>query len=287
MPRVSVIIPAHNAERDIADAVRSVLDQTCPDFEIIVVDDGSSDGTLAALQPFGSRVRAHSQQNAGVSAARNAGALLATGEWLAFLDADDLWMPAKLQHQLALATPMSFTDRLNIGARGDLPVLQSESTPMRGGDIFVALMRESNFITTSSVMIRKDVFDALGGFSPELRTAEDWDLWLRVAARHEIGFVPEPLVQYRLQPGSLSRSYARINHDRTEVISRALALPRGRTLDWMTRRQIWAETYRTNGWDAGRSGARREALAGYARAALSWPLSVAPYKAALKVCLNV
>jgi len=287
MPTVSVIIPAHNAERDIADAVQSVLDQTNQDFEIIVVDDGSTDGTLAALQPFGARVRAHHQHNSGVSAARNTGARLATGDWLAFLDADDVWMPRKLEQQLALAMPMSFTDRLNIGARGDLPVRQSESTPMRGGDIFVALMQQSNFITTSSVMIRRDLFGELGGFCPALRTAEDWELWLRVAARHEIGFVAEPLVQYRLHPGSLSRSYTGINRDRIAVISRALALPRGRALGWMTRRQIWAETHRTNGWDAGRSGSRMHALAGYARAAASWPLSVVPYKEAIKVCLNV
>ena len=287
MASVSVIIPAYNAERDIAAAVRSVLAQTCQDFEIIVVDDGSRDGTLAALQPFGKRVRVHQQRNAGVSAARNTGARLAAGDWLAFLDADDAWMPAKLERQLALTTPMSFTDRLNIGALGDLPVLQSTATPMRGGDIFVALMREANFITTSSVMIRRALFAELGGFDPSLQTAEDWDLWLRVAARHPIGFVPEPLVQYRLQSGSLSRSYERINHDRLAVISRALALPRSRDLDWKTRRRIWAETHRTNGWDAGRSGSRAQALAGYARAALAWPLDPAPYKEALKVCLHV
>ena len=287
MASVSVIIPAYNAERDIAAAVRSVLGQTFQDFEIIVVDDGSSDGTIAALQPFGDRVRIHQQRNAGVSAARNTGARLATGAWLAFLDADDLWMPAKLERQLALTTPMSFTDRLNIGARGDLAVLQSASTPMYGGDIFVALMRESNFITTSSVMIRRELFVELGGFDPALQTAEDWDLWLRVAARHLIGFVPEALVQYRLQAGSLSRSCQRITRDRIAVISRALALPRGRDLDWKTRRRIWAETHRTNGWDAGRSGSRAQALAGYARAALSWPLDPAPYKEALKVCLHV
>ena len=287
MPSVSVIVPAYNAERDIAGAIQSVLEQTCQDVEIIVVDDGSRDGTLAALQPFGARVRVFQQHNAGVSAARNTGARLAAGDWLAFLDADDIWMPRKLEKQLALTAPMSFTDRVNIGARGDLPVLQSASTPMHGGDIFVALMRQSNFITTSSVMIRRQLFAELGGFCTGLQTAEDWDLWLRVAARHEIAFVPEPLVQYRLQPGTLSRAYARINDDRIAVISRALALPRSRELDWKTRRQIWAETYRTNGWDAGRSGSRVDALAEYARAALSWPLDPAPYKEALKVCLHV
>src|SRR5262245_17150631 len=114
MPHVSVIIPAYNAAAFIAGAVQSVLDQTFQDFEIIVVDDGSKDGTVAALEPFGSHIRVHRQQNAGVARARNTGAALATGSWVAFLDADDLWIPQKLERQLAVTTaPMTYTDRLN------------------------------------------------------------------------------------------------------------------------------------------------------------------------------
>ena len=287
MPHVSVIIPAYNAEHYIAETIRSVLGQTYEDFEIIVVDDGSQDGTVAALEPFGSSVRLHQQPNGGVARARNTGVALAKGTWIAFLDADDLWLPMKLERQLAcIGAPMTFTDRLNIGARGDLPELQSLVTPMQGGDIFVALMREGNFITNTSVMIRRDLFEQMGGFYTGLNGTEDWDLWIRVAERHEIGFVAEPLVKYRFHESGISRNYERMGRERIEVITRGLMLERGRALDWMTRRQIWAETFRTNAYEAVRAGARGRALAGYARAVSAWPLEMQPYKEAVKVCIN-
>ena len=288
MPQVSVVIPAYNAADFIADTVNSVLNQTFQDFEVIVVDDGSKDGTIAALEPFGDRIRVYPQTNGGVARARNRGVGLAKGSWIAFLDADDLWQPDKLERQLADPSHvMSYTDRINIGARGDLPERQSDITRMHDGDVFVPLMREGNFITNTSVMIRRELFLQLGGFYTGLNGTEDWDLWIRVAEHHPIRFVPEPLVQYRFHAAGISRNYERMSRERTDVISRALALERGKALDWMTRRQIWAETWRTNGWDAGRSGARANALAGYARAALAWPLDPAPYKEAVKVCLNV
>ncbi len=287
MAHVSVIIPAYNAEAFIVDTVNSALGQTYRDLEVIVVDDGSKDGTLAALAPFGDRIRVHQQANGGVAKARNTGVGLATGTWVAFLDADDLWLPEKIARQLASGPePMSYTDRWNIGERGDLPEQQSTITRMRAGDLFVPLLREGNFITNTSVMLRRDLFEQLGGFYTGLNGTEDWDLWIRVAEHHAIGLVAEPLVKYRFHGGSISRNYERMSRERTQVITRALALERGKALDWMTRRQIWAETWRTNGWDAGRSGARLSALSGYARAALAWPLYSMPYKEAVKVCLN-
>ena len=287
MPIVSVVIPAYNAQGFIADAVRSALAQTYRDLEVIVVDDGSTDGTLTELEGFGDRIRVHQQANQGVAAARNAGAQMAHGGWIAFLDADDLWLPHKLERQLAAgAAPMLFTDRLNIGARGDLPEVQSEVTPMRGGDLFTVLLGEGNFITNTSVMMRRALFETMGGFYTGLNGTEDWDLWIRVAERHEIGFVDEPLVRYRFHPGGLSRNFAKMGRERLHVIARALDLPRGRELDWRTRRRIWAETWRTNGYEAGRAGARKQALLDYARAAAAWPLELQPFKEAVKVCLN-
>ena len=287
MANVSVIIPAYNAEAFMADTVKSVLNQTYQDLEIIVVDDGSKDGTLAALEQFGSGIRVHQQPNGGVARARNTGVGLAKGSWVAFLDADDLWLPEKLERQLAIASaPMSYTDRLNIGSRGDLPELQSVVTRMHDGDLFLPLLREGNFITNTSVMIRRELFEKLGGFYTGLNGTEDWDLWIRVAERHPIALVPQPLVKYRFHGGSISRNYARMCRERTAVIARALELDRGKALDWKTRRQIWSETFRTNGWDAGRSGARWNALAEYTRAAIAWPLYPVSYMEAVKVCLH-
>lgn len=288
MSRVSVIIPAYNAERFIRESVDSALAQTHRDVEVIVVDDSSTDDTLHILQEYGSRIRVLHQRNAGAAAARNAGAKVATGDWLALLDADDLWEPTKLEHQLAITTSTcSYTNRTNFGSRGDVPELQSDITAMHEGDVFLPLLLESNFMTNSSVIVRKHVFERMGGFSTQLKNAEDWDLWLRIAEHHRVNYCPEPLVRYRFHSGGKSRN----NHKamalaRRAVVTRALSTPRGRSLSWWTRRQIWCETSRTNGWDAGQSGARLDALLHYAKAAAAWPLALEPFKGALRVCLH-
>jgi teichuronic acid biosynthesis glycosyltransferase TuaG len=290
MTRVSVVIPAYNAAAFVAAAVDSALAQTYPEIEVVVVNDGSTDDTPQLLAAYGARIRVHHQPNAGLSAARNIGARLATGDWIAFLDADDLWLPKKIEAQIAAvgSCQWSYTNRFNFGARGAVPELQSEVTLMTGGDVFVPLLLRGNFITVSSVMIDKALFEQTGGFFNQKGGCEDWDLWLRVAAlSRPISYVGEPLVRYRFSPTSMSANHRAMAPARRAVVGRALDSERGRALDWARRRRIWAETYRTNGWDAGRAGARLDALADYARSALSWPLNPAPYKEALRVCLNV
>ena len=213
MARVSVIVPVFNAELYITETIQSALAQTHADLEVIVVDDGSTDGTIERLRAFDGRVEIHRQPNGGVAAARNRGARVASGEWLAFLDADDIWLPTKVQRQLACSRgPMVYTDRYNIGARGELPEIQSLVTPMHDGDLFLPLLLEGNFITASSVLLRRDVFDEVGGFFEELRGTEDWDLWVRIAAAgHTINIVREPLLQYRFHSRGISRDYARMS----------------------------------------------------------------------------
>jgi len=287
MPKVSIIIPAYNAEDYIRDAVDSALAQTHEDREVIVVDDSSTDDTPLILKSYGDRIIVHRQANAGVSGARNTGARLASGALLAFLDADDTWRPSKLASQLAIAhTPVSYTNRFNFGARGELPEVQSELTPLLSGDVFVPLMLRGNFITVSSVMMTREVFAELGGFVHQPGGCEDWDLWLRAAERYPFSVCPEPLTGYRFTSDSMSRNYRAMAPARRRVVSRALDSARGRQLSWHLRRRIWAETCRTNGWDASRAGARVDALRNYAAAAAAWPLKVQPFKEALRVCLN-
>jgi glycosyltransferase involved in cell wall biosynthesis len=272
MSTVSVIIAAHNAAQFLGQAVDSALVQSCPPLEIIVVDDGSTDGTDRVARAYGDRVTFLRQDNAGAASARNAGARRASGDWLAFLDADDVWLPEKLERQLALSdAPLVYSDRFNIGVLDGLPDIHGKMQPPIDGDVFVALLIKGNVITTSSVMIRADVFRTLGGFDPGLMVAEDWDLWLRVAADRPVRACREPLVKYRLHPAGASRNPLRMNRARCVVVDRALRSPRGRSLSMMTRRQIWAETYRTNGWDASRHRERRSALLAYARAIVFWP----------------
>lgn len=289
MARVSVIIPAYNAAAFVRDTLDSALAQTHADLEVIVVDDSSTDNTPQVLAEYGDRIRVHRQPNGGVASARNTGARIATGDWVAFLDADDVWLPRKVEAQIAAAgqCPWVYTNRFNFGERGPLPEVQTDVTVMSEGDVFVPLLRRGNFITVSSVMIRKPLFEQLGGFYHQKGGCEDWDMWLRVSGQsHPIRYVGEPLVGYRFTPTSMSANHRAMAPARRAVVGRALESERGRALDWRLRRRIWAETCRTNGWDAGRSGARMDALTDYARAALAWPLDPQPYKEAFKVCVN-
>lgn len=294
MPRVSVIIPAHNAARFIADAVASALEQTHRDLEVIVVNDGSTDDTVAALAPFRHRIVLLEQRQGRAAAARNRGARAAIGEWLAFLDADDVWLPDKIEKQLATisaADPRAaviYTDRYNIGVLDGLPAIQSDLQTMYHGDVFVDLLLKGNVITTSSVLVRRSVFDALGGFSedPDIPPAEDWDLWIRAAAAHRILFCPEPLVKYRHHLAGASRNVDRMNRARRLIVERALQLPRARAIDPTTKRRIWAQTWATNGWDAARHHRPTKALAAYSRAVGWWPLEMSTYLDILRVCLG-
>lgn len=287
MPRVSVIIPAYNAAAFVRDAVDSALAQTHRETEVIVVDDSSTDETPAILAAYGDRIRVHRQPNTGVGGARNTGARLATGDWVAFLDADDVWTPRKLDAQLDAVGDRgwAYTNRFNFGARGPIPEVQSDITLMTDGDVFVPLLVRGNFITASSVMMRTRLALELGGFWHH--NCEDWDLWLRTASMgHQVRYVAEPLVGYRFTPTSMSANHRAMAPARRAVVARALQTERGRSLPWSLRRRIWAETYRTNGWDAARSGARWDALTHYARAAAAWPLELEAYKGAVKVCVN-
>jgi glycosyltransferase involved in cell wall biosynthesis len=286
MSRVSVVIPAYNAEAFIGEAVESVLAQTHRDVEVIVVDDGSTDGTLQRLAPFAGKIAIVRQAQGGVSAARNAGVERASGSWVAFLDADDVWLPEKLARQLsAAAAPVVYTDRYNIGDRGDLPDIHSGVNRLHDGDIFTTLLVEGNFITASSVMMRRDLFDELGGFFRGLAAAADWDLWIRAAERQLIRCCPEPLVQYRFHGAGMSRNHRKMGQERMLVIDRALRLPRARQLDWRMKRQISAKAWLDTAYDASKFGARASALLDYGRAAVAWPLYATPYKEVLKLCL--
>jgi glycosyltransferase involved in cell wall biosynthesis len=207
-PLVSIIIPTYRRSAYLAEALRSVFDQTCDDFEVIVVEDGSHDAA-DALAPFRDRVTYLWQPNQGQAAARNTGAARARGEWLAMLDDDDLWSPRKLERQLAESAGnaevgLVHTDHMMLNSRGmhlanrELPRDQVPSGWV-SKELFL-----SNFIVVSSTMIRRSVFERVGGFLPDREVAEDLDLWLRLSRACQILFVPEPLTIYRDHEDSLS-----------------------------------------------------------------------------------
>jgi glycosyltransferase involved in cell wall biosynthesis len=195
--RVSVIIPTYNRATWVREAVVSVLAQTWRDFELIVVDDGSSDATSTALAAFGSEVKVvRRKERQGVSSARNLGAAAAREEWLAFLDSDDLWLPEKLARQVEYLRgqpDLVICQTEEIWVRNGVRVNPPVSHRKAGGDIFLQSLSRC-VISPSAVMLHRRLFEELGGFDETLPAAEDYDLWLRVAWRYQVGLTPEPLV---------------------------------------------------------------------------------------------
>ena len=197
---VSVIIPAYNVGRIVGRAIESALAQTAPPLEIIVVDDGSSDDTGAVAEQYGAKVRVLRQANAGPAAARNRGARAAAGDWLAFLDSDDAWLPTKLERQLA------YVGSPRIGL-----VCCLTNGSVSTDRITLQNLWEYNYIGMSGVVVRRAAFEEVGGFDddPGLISVEDYNLWLRIAMRWEIAMVPENLFVYLPRAGSLSRQFER------------------------------------------------------------------------------
>jgi len=228
VPLVSVIIPTYNRRSVLGRAIRSVLSQTFTDFELIVVDDGSQDFTLELLSEFDGKLTAVFQENQGVSSARNLGIRHSRGELLAFLDSDDEWAPEKLARQTTLfdsASPLfvCHTDEiwLNEGKR----VPQKSYHAKQGGRFFERAL-ERCLISPSSVMISRSLLDRVGQFDEELTAAEDYDLWLRITAFHEVLFVPEPLVvKHGGSENQLSQTVLVIDRFRIRAIQKILGFP--------------------------------------------------------------
>ena len=196
---VSVIIPSHNRWPMLGEAVDSVLAQTASVYELIVVDDGSTDETPRWLRDYGARLTMLSQSRRGVAAARNLGARQASGRYLAFLDSDDTWHPVKLERQLAfmernLDVEICQTDE--IWVRNGVRVNPRHRHRKPSGDIFRASL-DLCLVSPSAVMMRRDLFERVGGFDESLPVCEDYDLWLRIAKDTEVPLIPEALVTKR------------------------------------------------------------------------------------------
>lgn len=204
-PTVSVVIPTHNTANFITAALDSVFAQTYQDLEVIVVDDASTDDTETRIQAYGERVLYIKQSHAGSAVARNRGVLAAQGKYIAFLDSDDLWLPTKLEKQIALAEKrpeavLIYSDFNRTEDPGEELVSGLARRKHRQiGEEFHSLLRD-NFLHTSSVLARRDALAEAGMFDPKLINAQDWDLWIRLADVGPFAFVDEILTHYRLHP---------------------------------------------------------------------------------------
>src|SRR5688572_16670897 len=200
---VSVVIPTYNYGRFIGIALRSVLEQTLPPSEIIVVDDGSTDGTGEVVAGFGNAVRYIRQDNAGVCAARNRGVAESSGELIAFLDADDIWEPTTLEKQTARFTEDDMIGLVHCGIREfDSDSGETLELKLLGGEDGVAdnllLWEGATIPGPGAGMVSRKAFDAVGGFDAGMKVGEDWDFCYRIARKFRVGFVAEPLVNYRI-----------------------------------------------------------------------------------------
>jgi glycosyltransferase involved in cell wall biosynthesis len=225
MPTISVIIPAYNATRTILETIHSVQQQTVSDFEMIVINDGSTDALLAELETVSDpRLKVFSYDNGGLSVARNRGLAHATGEFIAFLDADDLWTPDKLELQLAALQrhPQAgvaysgtyYMDELGQSFHIDQNVSLS-------GNVYANLL-VSNFLAHgSNPLIRRTAIDSVGEFNPAVSGAADWDYWLRLAANWEFVAVPKAQIFYRQSSSSMSSKVEFMERCQLEVIEQA------------------------------------------------------------------
>ena len=224
--RVSVVIPTYNRADFLREAIASVLQQDYPDVELIVVDDGSCDGTAAVVSGFGPAVQYLWQENRGVSAARNRGVAASTGDLIAFLDSDDLWLPRKISAQVAyfeahVDAQACHTDEIWI--RRGVRVNERRIHRKHGGWQFLASLRRC-LISPSAVMMRRTLWDRLGGFDETLPACEDYDLWLRLTAVVPVGFLPQRLVVKRGgHADQLSRCTPVLDRYRIKALEKALA----------------------------------------------------------------
>ena len=224
MPLISVVIPVYNGEKTIKETLESVLNQTFSDFEVIVINDGSQDSTLEVVSKIQDpRIKVFSYPNAGLSASRNRGIARASGEYIALIDADDLWTADKLEAQVKAlqanpeaAVAYSWTDFIN----------ESNQFLRRGcylsvnGDSYANLLVVNFVENGSNPLIVKQAFTEVGTFDESLGNAADWDMWLRLAARYHFVAVPSPQILYRQSSHSMSSNVHSLEAECLEVIER-------------------------------------------------------------------
>ncbi|MFB2882319.1 glycosyltransferase [Floridanema aerugineum] len=225
MPTISVIIPVYNGEKTIQQTIESVINQTFTDFEIIIINDGSKDSTLDIISTIQDpRIKVFSYANAGLSASRNRGLSLASGEFISFLDADDCWTPDKLQAQLEAlqanpeaAVAYSWTDYIDEYGQ----VLRSGTRISVSGNVYEKLLVRNFLENGSNALIRRQALTEVGNFDESLTAAEDWDMYVRLASRYHFVVVRSPQILYRVSTSSMSTNVAKQEAASLQVIERA------------------------------------------------------------------
>ncbi|HUJ79572.1 MAG TPA: glycosyltransferase [Nitrospiria bacterium] len=224
-PKVSVVLPVYNGERYVADAVRSVQGQTWRDFELLVIDDGSTDRTAEIVMSLtDSRIRVVRRPHEGLIAALNAGLAMAAGDYIARQDADDQSLPRRFERQIALLDARP--ELCLVGAHCDVVDEQGRlvktEEPPDDHDQLVGLLERLNCFSHGSVMFRRAVALQAGGYRPFMRHVEDYDLWLRMSERWRLAVVPEVLYRWRAHGGNVTARYC-LEQERQACVARLCA----------------------------------------------------------------
>jgi glycosyltransferase involved in cell wall biosynthesis len=276
LPLVSAVIVNHNYGRYLGESIESVLAQTYRRIETIVVDDGSTDNSLEVLRAYSNRIAVISQSNKGPSAARNAGIARSTGEWIAFLDSDDMWLPEKIGEQ----SQYFHDDAVGIIFCGVEYI--DDSGMVLGGSSDGTLEKDplgqlATFtyppIGASTAVVRADCLRHVRGFDEMLFCAEDLDLWIRVAAEYEVRSIRPALVKYRKHSGSLSVNVRRFEDNNVRMLNKLFSNPRCARVHHL-RRQAYGKFYMILSGSYFRDGNLRQAASCALKAILYRPLEI-------------
>ncbi len=287
---VSVVVASYNMGQYLPIALRSALGQTYREIEVVVVDDGSTDDTQDVIRPFleDARVRYVRQPNGGQARAKNRGIQEAKGGFVAFLDADDVWLPTKLERQMPLfrsqAVGVAYCRSIEIDASGS--EVRLLDFPLYRGSISGELLM-FNFVGFSTSVVRRQCFEQQGYFREDLGMGIDYEFWLRLSARHEFDFVDAPLVGYRIWPGQMSKNFERRYLNGIRIMEQFLS-------EWPDLvkepviRSAWAHTH--SGFAdslSGAEGGRKAAFRHYLRALGYRPTYAPAWRGVVRLLLGV
>lgn len=207
-PKISIIMPTYNRSDYICEAIDSALSQTYDNIELIVIDDGSTDDTRNKLEKYNSdeRFKCIHQENQGQSIARNKGLSIAEGEFIAFLDSDNIWLPGKLEKQVGIINEnpsfdIFYGDCIVINEKG---IETSRANMSRYSGNITKYLIKDNYVSMNTTLTRKKCFDEIGGLSGKVRVGDDYELWLRLSTKFRFKYIPEYFVKYRVMDDQIS-----------------------------------------------------------------------------------